>query len=403
MSEDKENIEQEKTDKKLSLKRIIILILISFVIISLIIISIANYQKPDLKTQSLKGLFKYAIKSSKFYSVGGGIFDLGDDKYILLGGTNKIGHKYNTVPKIEKKIHYEIFDNKTKKIIETSDDILYNVSGSVQLDNGNLFIINGTNKYNNNRQDVELSIFDIKTKEIKSLKLTKELFQKPEIIRLVKLPNNRVLILNTHYNNKDIPYIFDANSNKFFKAPCFAKKFDSDLYGIALKKDSYIIIGSRHPKTKNIEVCNIRGNKCVIAKSILSYKNIMGIFKTKENKVIIARQSQGEDTDIELFDPENDTIEIIGRIPRDKVIYRKFTQLKNGNLLITGGIVGIWAQSAVNDAYIFDVNKKELIKLYQNMKFERDNHQQTKVLNNGNVLICGGSAYNYCEIFVINK
>ena len=123
MCDDKDNIEQGKTNKKLSLKRIIILILISFVIISLIITSIANYQKPDLKTQSLKGLFKYAIKSSKFYSVGGGIFDLGDDKYILLGGTNKTDDKYHTVPMREKTNHYEIFDNKTKKIIETSDDI----------------------------------------------------------------------------------------------------------------------------------------------------------------------------------------------------------------------------------------------------------------------------------------
>lgn len=355
-------------------------------------------------------LFQIVGQSSKLYAGGGGIFDLGDEQYIILGGTNKTSDKYHTVPMPEKTTHYEIFDNKIKKIIETSDDILYGIFNSVQLDNGDLFINNCTNNEN------EINFFSIiykDTKEVKNLISANKLFNEPYLIKLIKLNENKVLILNNNPNIKENAYIYDGNTDSFTKAPNFAKKIYSKIDGIGLNRYKYVLIGGNSDLTtekrytpQEIEICDIKKNKCILQKSILNDdKPILNIFKNKDDKVILIRQYRDEECVIELFDPENDTIEIIGTIPNDGIRDRKFTQLKDGNFLITGGHFGIMVQGVVDHAYIFNVNKKELIKLPQNMNFKRGLYQQTKVLNDGNVLICGGSSYkeNYCELFITNK
>ena len=395
--------------RKKNIKYIIILVII-FCFIILICSIIKLFQNNRIKISFFEQIpnnltFRKICKSSKSYSKGGGIFYIDDDKYLILGSSNKIEKKYYNFPMPDKRIHLEVFNNKTQKIDIIKDKILYYVLDSVQMTNGNIFFISSDGQ---EWRRHFFSILDKKTFEVKNIGIFDEFFKEYDRVTIFGLENNKVLIIKNLYEKEEI-FVYDGNLNTFSKAPQHNKKGTNYMSAIALDDNRYVLLGgysTDEDKAKSIEICNIKDNKCVIKKSKLNeIKTSPFLFKVSNNKILIIDSIADHSKTIELYDYEKDIVEIIGEIPNDNVRSRNYIQLKNGDIFISGGFKGISVQEPVNKAYIFHLQNKEINEIESGMIFPRGFHL-TSLLKNGNVLICGGNLNNhhknnYCEELVI--
>ena len=344
------------------------------------------------------GKFVEDCNASKNYT-SGGIFNVGNNRYLIVGCINILDRKYYTYPLPRKMVGLEFYDNQYKKITKRSDNLLYFIIDAVQLNNGNIFI-QTTDETGKNY----FAIIDKNTFEINKVFSHEDLFkdQSSNIDwHFINLSKNKIVLINGLQHST---YIFDADNNTLKKAPEYNKEILDRTAIVPLDINRYIVFEGipRYKKEHSlIEICDINKNKCFTQKSKLyQSKTLPNLFKTNDNKILIIGDKRNESNTIELFDPVNDTIEIIGQLPNDKVFSRSYTQLKDGNILITGGEKGIMFKEKVNDAYIFDVEKKELKRIKNGMKYARVRHL-TGVLENGDVLICGGRLGNArCERYI---
>lgn len=424
-----ENQNREEYNKKwwkklLGLKPTYRLLFICFLLLVFSIVTIVIFNKKNnANVKDTKYKFTKIGKTKSVYNgLSNGIFDIGDNKYIIFGVKNKEKNegKYTTIPFIDKLVHIEIFDYTTKKIKEVTSPILYQVVDCVQLKNGNIFFIGKTEDFKN-----YFAIFDINTFEIKELGLEKNLIDSTEN-SLYQLANGDVLIYIGRSNKapywSDSLYLLDSNNLNFKKvAELKIKRVSYSV--IQLNDTDILVVGGAIPskyyykeKLLDIELCNIKTTKCKILNAKLSQKKLYPyLFKDKNGNILIFPSIIDEDKTIDLYDVKSDTLKTVGYIDRyydygneeiekridnyDKItgiMGANFVQLNDGNILITGGYSGISIVITRSDAYIYDISKNKLMKI-DDMGYRRLNHL-TKVLNDGNVLFLG-FAQKYIQIF----
>ena len=390
------------------------LLFICFLLLVFFIAAIVIFNKKNnANVKDTKYKFTKIGKTNSVYNgLSNGIFDIGDNKYILFGVKNKEKNegKYTTIPFIDKLVHIEIFDYTTKKIKEITSPILYQVVDCVQLKNGNIFFIGKTEDFKN-----YFAIFDINTFEIKELGLETNLIDSTGN-SLYQLANGDVLIYIGRSNKapylSDSLYLFDSNNLNFKKvAELKIKRLKHSVF--QLNDTEILIVGG---KLLDIELCNIKTTKCKILNAKLSQKKLYPyLFKNKNGNILIFPSIIDEDKTIDLYDVKSDTMKTVGYIDRyydygneeiekridnyDKItgiMGANFVQLNDGNILITGGCSGISIVITRSDAYIYDISKNKLMRI-DDMGYRRLNHL-TKVLNDGNVLFLG-LRQKYIQIF----
>jgi len=382
----------------------VIIIFFTLIKLNFINLDFLKTEKTLLKDKNISNndLFIEDCISSNFYAPHGKILDIGEDKYLIIGGINNLD--YNTR---EKRIHIELYDNKSKKIIKVSNDLFYSLGGVIQLDNGNILIETGDKDGNKSY----FVVLDRNTLNIKQKIWLKDLFgeiNSYEFVRCSALNNNKILCINGHNTNNHHLKIYDTDNQTLQFGPKYHPNRIGGISMLNLDNDNFIIVGGYFEKEEDktlIEICSINENKCKIQKSKVSGERKSPLLlKTQDNKIlIIDLYNRNQVITIELFDPKNDTIEVIGIIPKNEIEFRTYTLLKNDNILITGGEKGILRVKAVNDAYIFDIKKRELKKIENKMVYPRSS-QLTKLLDNGDVLICGGyKGLNKCERYITKK
>jgi len=357
-----------------------------------------NFNKNNIPED---GKFVEDCKSSKSYA--GGFFHISNEKYLIVGGTNKIEEKYRIFPLREPLYRIELYDNNKKKIVKANDYLFYLPPHVSILDNDNLLISTGKDLAH-----ITFYILNKKTLKLKNIISALDLYDYNhsfEALRAAPLPDNRILFTNSKTVNAET-YIYDLTNNTIKKGPHYHKDRVGAFSILVLNKDEYMITGGylKNEKDRNsIEICSISKNKCVMQKSKLSSErpNRPLLFKTQDNKILIVDLFIWDDFDaVELFDPKTDSIEVLGIIPKNGIEGRTYTRLQNGNILITGGEKGIMIAKRVKDAYIFDIEKRELRKIEGGMKYARSGHL-TGVLENGDVLICGGNrGLTRCERYI---
>ena len=114
-----ENQNREECNKKwweklLGLKPTYRLLFICFLLLVFSIVTIVIFNKKNnANVKDTKYKFTKIGKTKSVYNgLSNGIFDIGDNKYIIFGVKNKEKNegKYTTIPFIDKLVHIEIFD-----------------------------------------------------------------------------------------------------------------------------------------------------------------------------------------------------------------------------------------------------------------------------------------------------
>lgn len=259
---------------------------------------------------------------------------LNDGEVLIVGGENYPNDLSSA----------EIYNPKTSKFVFVGRMHLGRSNHTATLLNdGRVLIVGGStnfnSKYNKNKNVSELQaeIYDPKTGQFSlTSKMLDNIYSNTSIL----LPNGKVLIINGI--DKKVVQIFNPLSNSFSDAGIIPTKYSGfyigNLHSIILDKNTVFIMNSlnsndfylydiNHEKFSQLK--NNTETKC-------SETSPCTITALKNNKVLITGLEQKKQL---IFDSTKKVFEYTPTINQKVNLGQKATLLKNGNVLLTGGLI----------------------------------------------------------------
>ena len=412
------NIEQEKQNKNWWKKLLGLnptyglllsfLFFIFILIISYFILNYSSYKKPQ------KYDFITIGKTNSIYPMGGCIAGIPNNKYFFIGlERNKNSSNF---------LHFELFDYNKKSITKIRNDILSSISDSVVMSDNNIFFIGFKSDNLPVFGIIHTDTFKIEVLGYVTKILNTKYFSFP--CHLYSLSGNRVLIYDITGKERNT-LIWDNNDKKFIEGPLNVPREKSSA--IEITDNSILILGGIKPYSKeieanyNIEICDLAINKCKNLNVNLNHEQIIPkLFKDKKGNILIFPSEINKNLPIEKYNIKSGKVEIIGYIDKyydennniEKIIssYNKitgimganFVQLRDGNILITGGYSGISMPEASPYVLKYDINSNKLFRLkdMSNIKSNKRINHKTILLEDGNVLFIGGFSKNI-DLFIV--
>lgn len=351
------------------------------------------------------------------------LFLLSNGKVLIFGGdVYRYKDKYGTWIGTIKNISAEMFDPKTNKFTlkKGLNNNIYAFSTATLLRNNKLLITGGSSGQTIHNTS---EIYDPETDTITKgpdMNFPRAYHQ------AVLLNDGRVLILGgttgkgiNETNNKTAE-IYDPVQNKFIllkNAPVNIPDVEDNTQ---ILNDGTVCILNRHNSYEKhskfivfqVEIFDLKTNEFRIikfenqprTKGETVYRCEHAV-KLKDDRIVLFGSKNSFENEIDIYDYKKNEMQSIGHMNAKNIFAYKTTLLNDGNILITGGSkMGFDAGIPLNTAEIFDTTK---LKFYTLPKM-KTKYGSTILLKDGSVLKVGGSLFvlnsqKAAEVFIPNK
>lgn len=220
--------------------------------------------------------------------------------------------------------------------------------------------------------------------------------EKPRAVHTAtRLLDGNVLVVGGMYKNAvfhDGAEVFNPKQNTFTTLKNKLTKKRVAHTATLLKDGRILIVGGwsnrEHPE-KSAEVYNPKTQKFSAVRDMRFMRSGHSSTLLDNGKVLIAGGYNGDRIfdEAELFNPETNSFEFIGKMKTPRKLHTA-TKLKDGKILFVGGEVR--RRETTSSAEIFDPKTNKFIKLSATMRDVRYKHDAILLLD-GKVLIFGGS------------